>query len=48
MTDLYLAYSGGIASVEDIKHVAASGAQACILGKALYEGRVSLEEALST
>ncbi len=48
MTDLYLEYSGGISSVEDIKHVAASGAQACILGKALYEGRVSLEEALST
>ncbi len=48
MTDLYLEYSGGISSVEDIRHVAASGAQACILGKALYEGRVKLEDALST
>lgn len=48
MTDLYLEYSGGISSVEDIRHVAAAGAQACILGKALYEGRVKLEDALST
>lgn len=48
MTDLYLQYSGGISSVEEIRHVAAAGAQACILGKALYEGRVSLGEALST
>jgi phosphoribosylformimino-5-aminoimidazole carboxamide ribotide isomerase len=48
MTDLYIEYSGGISSVEDIRHVAAAGAQACILGKALYEGRVKLEEALST
>jgi phosphoribosylformimino-5-aminoimidazole carboxamide ribotide isomerase len=48
MTDLYLEYSGGISSVEDIKHVAAAGAQACILGKALYEGRVKLEDAIST
>ena len=47
MTDLYLEYSGGISSVEDIRHVAAAGAQACILGKALYEGRVTLEEALT-
>jgi phosphoribosylformimino-5-aminoimidazole carboxamide ribotide isomerase len=47
MTDLYLEYSGGISSVEEIRHVAAAGAQACILGKALYEGRVTLEDALS-
>jgi phosphoribosylformimino-5-aminoimidazole carboxamide ribotide isomerase len=48
MTDLYLEYSGGISSVEEIRHVAAAGAQACILGKALYEGRVTLEDALSS
>jgi phosphoribosylformimino-5-aminoimidazole carboxamide ribotide isomerase len=48
MTDLYLEYSGGISSVDDIRHVAAADAQACILGKALYEGRVKLEDALST
>lgn len=48
MTDLFLEYSGGISSVDDIRHAAAAGAQACILGKALYEGRVRLEEALST
>jgi phosphoribosylformimino-5-aminoimidazole carboxamide ribotide isomerase len=48
MTDLYLEYSGGISSVDDIRHIAAAGAQACILGRALYEGRVKLEEALTT
>jgi phosphoribosylformimino-5-aminoimidazole carboxamide ribotide isomerase len=48
MTDLYLEYSGGISSVDDIRLVAAADAQACILGKALYEGRVKLEDALST
>jgi phosphoribosylformimino-5-aminoimidazole carboxamide ribotide isomerase len=47
MTDLYLEYSGGISSVEDIRHAAASGAQACILGKALYERRLTLEDALT-
>lgn len=47
ITDLYLQYSGGLASLEDVKHVAAAGAQAVILGKALYEGRIALEEALS-
>jgi phosphoribosylformimino-5-aminoimidazole carboxamide ribotide isomerase len=47
ITDLYLQYSGGLASLEDVKHVAAAGAQAVILGKALYEGRITLEEAMS-
>ncbi len=48
MTSHTLLYSGGITTVEDIKNVAAAGAQAVILGKALYEGRITLEQALAT
>jgi phosphoribosylformimino-5-aminoimidazole carboxamide ribotide isomerase len=47
MTKFDLEYSGGIASLDDLRRVAASGAQAAILGKALYEGKVTLEQALS-
>ena len=48
MTSLPLHYSGGVTSLDDIKNVAAAGAQAVILGKALYEGRITLEQALAT
>ena len=48
MTSLTLQYSGGVTSLEDIAKVAAAGAQAVILGKALYEGRITLEQALAT
>ena len=47
MTKVELQYSGGIASVDDLTRVAAAGAQAAILGKALYEGRITLEQALA-
>lgn len=47
MTRHNLLYSGGISSVDDIRRVSAAGAEAVILGKALYEGRVPLEEALA-
>jgi len=47
MTGLYLLYSGGISSMEDVARVGTAGAQAVILGKALYEGRIKLEEALA-
>ncbi len=46
MTDHELHYSGGLSSLDDIRRVTAAGAQAVILGKALYEGKVRLEEAL--
>ncbi|TMD98075.1 MAG: 1-(5-phosphoribosyl)-5-[(5-phosphoribosylamino)methylideneamino]imidazole-4-carboxamide isomerase [Chloroflexi bacterium] len=46
MTRLELQYSGGVASVDDLRRVAASGAEAVILGKALYEGKITLEQAL--
>lgn len=48
MTGLPIQYSGGISSVDDIQRVAAAGAHAVILGKALYEGRITLEQALGT
>jgi phosphoribosylformimino-5-aminoimidazole carboxamide ribotide isomerase len=47
MTGLMLLYSGGISSLDDIRHVGETGAQAVILGKALYEGKLKLEEALA-
>src|SRR4030081_303227 len=48
MPGLWLYYSGGISSLDDIKLVAAARAEAVILGKALYEGRFTLEQALAT
>jgi phosphoribosylformimino-5-aminoimidazole carboxamide ribotide isomerase len=48
MTRHELQYSGGVASTEHIRRVAASGAEAVILGKALYEGKITLEQALGT
>jgi phosphoribosylformimino-5-aminoimidazole carboxamide ribotide isomerase len=47
MTSLPVHYSGGISSIEDIQNVAKARAAGVILGKALYEGRVTLEEALA-
>jgi phosphoribosylformimino-5-aminoimidazole carboxamide ribotide isomerase len=44
MTGLPVQYSGGISSLDDIAKVEAAGAQAVILGKALYEGRIALEQ----
>ena len=44
MTGLPVQYSGGVSSLEDIAKVAAAGASAVILGKALYEGRIALDE----
>ncbi len=48
MTGLNLQYSGGVASVDDIRRLSETGAQGVILGKALYEGRITLEQALAT
>ena len=48
MTRHELQYSGGVASVDHIRRVSAAGAEAVILGKALYEGKITLEQALGT
>ena len=37
--------SGGISEIKDVNDVKANGAYGVILGKALYEGRVSIQEA---
>jgi phosphoribosylformimino-5-aminoimidazole carboxamide ribotide isomerase len=47
MTSLPIQYSGGISSLDEVREVAKAGADAVILGKALYEGRVKLEDALA-
>jgi len=38
--------SGGIASLEDIEAVASAGAAGAIIGRALYDGRVDLAQAI--
>jgi phosphoribosylformimino-5-aminoimidazole carboxamide ribotide isomerase len=39
--------SGGISSKEDIEKLKETGAEGCIVGKALYEGKVKLGEILA-
>jgi phosphoribosylformimino-5-aminoimidazole carboxamide ribotide isomerase len=39
--------SGGISSKEDIEKLKETGVEGCILGKALYEGKVRLEEIIA-
>jgi phosphoribosylformimino-5-aminoimidazole carboxamide ribotide isomerase len=39
--------SGGVASVDDIRACKAAGLSGVIVGKALYEGRISLAEAIA-
>lgn len=38
--------SGGVASLDDLRALAATGVAGAIVGKALYEGRFTVEEAL--
>jgi phosphoribosylformimino-5-aminoimidazole carboxamide ribotide isomerase len=47
MTHLPVQYSGGISSLNDIRRVREAGAAAVILGRSLYEGKLSLEQALA-
>ena len=42
-----LIVSGGIASLDDIRRLAQGGFHACIVGKALYENKFQLPEALA-
>ena len=46
--DLVLQASGGVSSLDDLTAVKAVGAQGAIVGRALYEGRFTLPEALVT
>lgn len=45
--DLALQASGGVSKLEDLVALKAAGASAAIVGKALYEGRFTLEAALA-
>lgn len=38
--------SGGVTTVDDVARLAAAGLSGCIIGRALYEGRIRLPEAL--
>lgn len=42
--DLYLIASGGVANLEDIDRLEQTGCKGVIIGKAIYEGRISLED----
>lgn len=44
--DLQFQASGGVSSLEDLKLLARAGASAAIVGRALYEGAITLEDAL--
>ena len=38
--------SGGVSSIDDVEKLKETGAEGCIVGKALYEGKIQLEELL--
>ncbi len=42
--DLKLIASGGVATLDDLHRLRALGCWGCIVGKAIYEGRISIEE----
>jgi len=44
LPEVYLIASGGVGSIEDIERLEAAGIPAVIFGKALYEGRIKLNE----
>ncbi len=44
--DINIIASGGISSVEDVKKIKGLGLYGCIVGKALYNGAVTLDELL--
>jgi phosphoribosylformimino-5-aminoimidazole carboxamide ribotide isomerase len=39
--------SGGVSSVEDLQRLAEAGAEGAIIGTALYEGRLTLRDAVA-
>ena len=42
--ELHLIASGGVSSIEDIKALDAAGIPAVVFGKAIYEGKINLNE----
>ena len=44
LTDLYFIASGGISSIQDIEELDKIGVNAVVIGKAIYENRISLND----
>jgi len=42
--ELYIVASGGVSCMEDIFALQEAGVPAVIIGKAIYEGKIALEE----
>jgi phosphoribosylformimino-5-aminoimidazole carboxamide ribotide isomerase len=42
--ELHFIASGGVASVDDLHRLQEAGCKGVIIGKAIYEGRISLKE----
>ena len=42
--DIYLIASGGVSSVDDLIRLRDAGLPAAIVGKAYYEGRITLDQ----
>jgi len=42
--EIRLIASGGVSSIDDLKNLASAGIDAVVVGKAYYEGRISLKE----
>ena len=42
--ELNVIASGGVGGVEDLERLAATGVQSVIVGKAIYENRIKLED----
>ncbi|MGI6401614.1 MAG: 1-(5-phosphoribosyl)-5-[(5-phosphoribosylamino)methylideneamino]imidazole-4-carboxamide isomerase [Thermoguttaceae bacterium] len=45
-TSIPVVASGGVAKIDDVRNLAEAGLHACIIGKALYEKTITLEEAM--
>jgi phosphoribosylformimino-5-aminoimidazole carboxamide ribotide isomerase len=45
--ELHLIASGGVSSIEDINSLDAAGIPAVVFGKAIYEGRIDLQELIN-
>jgi phosphoribosylformimino-5-aminoimidazole carboxamide ribotide isomerase len=43
-TDVNLIASGGVSSIEDLIQLKALGCEGAIIGKAIYEGKITLKE----
>lgn len=45
-TSIPVVASGGVSHIDDVKNLAEAGISACIIGRALYEGTIALQDAL--